>query len=188
MRLFLVVSIIFTFPVFFIAPSASQTSEEGKAATDLNNRFLNRGSYEQLNLLQDYYRQIFSQQGKSNVSRLGAEAERDPTRLFSQTTPGLEGPINPAEYIIGPFDVLDVNVWGMAPIRFLIPVTPEGTLIIPTVGEIAVAGDTLVAVKKKIQQAMRKKYTVGDIGVTLSSMRTFKVTVPGRYPRRALTP
>jgi protein involved in polysaccharide export with SLBB domain len=179
MRLFLVVSIIFTFPFSFVAPSASQTSEEGKAATDFNNQFLNRGSYEQLNLLQGYYQQIFSQQGKLNASRLGAEADRDPTRLFSQTTPGLEGPIDPTEYIIGPFDVLDVNVWGMAPIRFWVPVTPEGTLIIPTVGEITVAGDTLAAVKKKIQQAMRKKYTVGDIGVTLSSMRTFKVTVAG---------
>ncbi|MCI0697885.1 SLBB domain-containing protein [candidate division KSB1 bacterium] len=180
MRQFLIVVASVVLFIVSLPPASAQIPEEKKTDTDRTNPFLNSESSEQLDLLQRYYQRIFSQQGKSSLSRLGTESQNDPARFFSQAQAiGMEGPINPAEYVVGPFDLLTIIVWGIAPFNYTGPVTPEGALLIPTVGELAVAGNTLAEAKEQIRQAVRKKYTAGDISVNLVSLRTFKVTVAG---------
>ncbi|MDZ7288511.1 MAG: SLBB domain-containing protein [candidate division KSB1 bacterium] len=190
MRQFFIVLSLLVFLLLSFLPAAGQLPGEKTES----NQFLNDTSSESLDLLERYYQRIFSQPGKPRSSRLGADSLSDPTVLILDQVKrafGLEGPIDPANYIVGPYDVLAVNVWGVAPFAHVGPITPEGTLILPTVGEIAVAGDTLSQVKRKIQQAVRKKYTASEISVNLVSLRTFKVTVvgvvnhPGTY---AVTP
>ncbi|MBZ5490662.1 MAG: SLBB domain-containing protein, partial [Acidobacteriia bacterium] len=65
-------------------------------------------------------------------------------------------------------------------------VTPEGTLIIPTVGEIRVTGLKLAKVKERVLEEIRLKYMRGNPSVTLLSPRDLVVTVTGnvRYPGR----
>lgn len=89
----------------------------------------------------------------------------------------LEKTINPDEYIIGPGDVLAVNIWGELSID--LRVTPEGRLLIPTVSDIPVAGIPLSEAKKRIKQEVRRKYIDSEVTVTLVSLRKFKVTVSG---------
>jgi protein involved in polysaccharide export with SLBB domain len=98
--------------------------------------------------------------------------------------PALEGPVDPDKYFIGPSDVLSVNIWISPPISFSLTVTPEGTLIVPTVGEVRVADLTLSEAKKKVISEIKKKYLSGDPSVTLLSPRQISVTVTGavRYP------
>jgi polysaccharide export outer membrane protein len=91
----------------------------------------------------------------------------------------LDGPINPAEYIVGPGDIYSVNVWISPPVSFQLPVTPEGSIIIPTVGEVHVAGLHLDEAKKKVVADVRKKYIAGDISFILMTPRVFAVTVKG---------
>jgi protein involved in polysaccharide export with SLBB domain len=95
----------------------------------------------------------------------------------------MEGPVDPAEYIVGPSDVFYVAVWGPMSLSHQITVTPEGTLIIPTVGELAVAGKSLERVKTEVREAVRAKYRIGEITVTLMSTREFTVTVKGAVLR-----
>jgi len=94
-------------------------------------------------------------------------------------TATLDGPVDPLEYIVGPGDVFSSNLIVNPPMNLQIPVTPEGTVIIPTVGEIPVAGLTLDVVKKKVLQAIRRKYMVGEHVFTLTAPRMFNVTVKG---------
>ena len=98
--------------------------------------------------------------------------------------PPLEGPVNPEKYFIGPSDVLSVNIWISPPLNFSLTVTTEGTLIVPTVGEIQVADLALSEAKKKIVTEIKKKYLAGDPSVTLLNPRQITVTVTGavRYP------
>ncbi len=91
----------------------------------------------------------------------------------------MEGPINPEMYVVGPSDMLQVSIWGPLSVSHLLPVTPEGTLIIPTVGEVRVADLKLSEAKKKVTEAVRKRYTVGEITVTLLRPRSFVVTLRG---------
>lgn len=93
--------------------------------------------------------------------------------------PALEGPVDPDKYYIGPSDVLSVNIWTSLPINFALTVTPEGTLIIPTVGEIKVVDLTLSDAKKKIIAEIKKKYATGNPTVTLIHPRQVVVTVIG---------
>lgn len=94
-------------------------------------------------------------------------------------TPALEGPIDPAKYIVGPSDILAVSVWGPVSFTATLTVTPEGNLVVPTVGVLKVAGETLDDVKKLVGKAARSKYSVGEVTTTLLRARSFIVSVTG---------
>ena len=102
----------------------------------------------------------------------------------ASNVPSLEGPVDPTKYYVGPSDVLSVNIWISPPLNFSLTVTPEGTLIIPTVGEVRVTDFTLQEAKKRIIDEIKKKYITGSPSVTLISPRPITVTVTGaiRYP------
>ncbi|MDZ7360182.1 MAG: SLBB domain-containing protein [candidate division KSB1 bacterium] len=175
MRKFIVVSIVIFSPL--VQPSFAQTPKEKNAEP---NRYLNPGSFETFDLLQDFYQQQARQQDKKNSPRSNAGSQ-DPAKLLTQI-PGtfpLEGPIDPAEYIVGPSDVLAVTIGGVAPFSHTAAVTPEGTFVIPLVGEVTVAGSTLLEVKKDVRNVMRKRYKTAEVGVHLLALRTFKVSVVG---------
>ena len=91
----------------------------------------------------------------------------------------MDGAIDPKEYVVGPGDIYTVNIWTMPPINLQIPVTPEGSVVIPAVGEIQVAGMCLDEAKKKVFSSLRKKFISSDITFTLLTPRIFAVTVQG---------
>ena len=129
-------------------------------------------------LLQKYYDKLLLERGKKKALPVPGKEEED---LLKQLTAGfaLEGPVDPARYIVGPLDVISINIWSEIPLNFNTVVTPEGTLIIPTVGEIPVAGHSLKQVKEIVAKEVRKKYTKGEVGTTLVSPRSFIVKVAG---------
>lgn len=102
------------------------------------------------------------------------------------SAPALEGPIDPEKYIVGPSDVLGINIWTSPPLSFVLTVTPEGTLLVPTVGEIKVTGVTLSSAKERVLSEIHKKYLSGNPTMTLLDTRDIVVTVTGnvRYPGR----
>ncbi len=109
--------------------------------------------------------------------------EEEKTTLSSIAQPAgvaLESTINPEEYFVGPSDIIAVNVWMSPPLNLPLPVTPEGTLIIPSVGEVMVANLTLARVKEKIVSAVRKQYLKADITATLAKPRQIVMSVAGR--------
>jgi protein involved in polysaccharide export with SLBB domain len=174
MRKFILVNaVVFS---HLIQPSFAQNPKEKNAEP---NHYLNPGSFEPFDLLQDYYQQQ-TPQDKKTSPRAGAESS-DPTKLLNQIqgTFPLEGPIDPAEYIVGPSDVLAVTIGGVAPFSHAGAVTPEGLFVIPLAGEVAVAGATLEEAKKNIREVMRKRYKTAEVGVHLLALRTFKVSVVG---------
>jgi len=108
--------------------------------------------------------------------RVEQERERTTTDL---TFPALGEVVDSREYIMGPFDILSVNIWVDPPLSFTLPVTPEGTVIVPTVGEFRVAGSTLDEAKKNIVSGIKEYYLVGNPTVTLLRPRQVAVTVTG---------
>ena len=91
----------------------------------------------------------------------------------------MDGPVDPKEYIVGPGDIFAVSIWTAVPLNFQIPVTPEGSVIIPTVNEIQVSGLTLETAKKNVIAEIKKKYLSGQASFTLSQPRSFTVTIRG---------
>lgn len=91
----------------------------------------------------------------------------------------LDGTVDPAHYVLGPADLLGVNIWISPPQNYLLTVTPEGTLIIPMVGEVAVSGVSLAEAKSRIIEEIRKKYRTQDITATLIRPRSIIVSISG---------
>jgi len=91
----------------------------------------------------------------------------------------MEGPVDADKYIVGPNDIFSLGIWGIVNQPLPISVSPEGSLIIPSVGEVNVAGLTLDEAKEKVIEKVKKRYISADITLTLVSPRKFMVTVTG---------
>jgi len=91
----------------------------------------------------------------------------------------LSATVDPAQYTVGPSDVISVNLWTSPPLLYRLDVTPEGTLIIPTVGEIRVSGLRLSEAKAKILAAVKQRYLNVTATATLLKPRSLVVSVRG---------
>lgn len=122
-----------------------------------------------------------AQEFKKNAETLDKKLQQTFPTSTQLTLPRaiLDAPVDPNKYSVGPSDVFAVDMWAGTLLSLMIPVTPEGTLIIPTVGEIQVADLTLAEAKKKVQAEIRKKYSTGQPTVTLYSPRPLSVRVSG---------
>lgn len=122
----------------------------------------------------------------ANSSPEGIQDERSPQgiTMTQQAGPVLGSIINPDHYRVGPSDVIAVNIWQSPPLNFSLTVTPEGTLIVPIIGEVPVAGMSLTDARVKITGTIRKQYLSAPITVTLVRPRSVIVSVLGNvyYP------
>jgi len=102
----------------------------------------------------------------------------------------LEGAVDASKYIVGPNDIFSLGIWGVVNTPLPISVSPEGSLIIPSVGEVAVSGLTLTETKNRVIAAVKKRFISAEITLTLVSPRRFLVTVTGvgqgTYPTSAI--
>jgi len=117
---------------------------------------------------------------KSSIQKMLQQQQQQQQQMTSnQLSVIMDGPVDPTEYIVGPGDVFTVSIWSAIPLNFQIPVTPEGTIVIPTVNEVAISGLTLETAKKLVISEIKKKYLSGQASFTLSQPRSFTVTVKG---------
>jgi protein involved in polysaccharide export with SLBB domain len=102
----------------------------------------------------------------------------------------MEGAIDINKYIVGPNDIFSLGIWGIINQPLPLSVSPEGSLIIPSVGEVTVSGLTLAEAKEKVIEKVKKRFISADITLTLVSPRRFIVTVTGvgqgTYPTSAV--
>lgn len=91
----------------------------------------------------------------------------------------VEGVVDAEKYIVGQGDIFNLGIYGY--INQLLPLTVslEGTLIIPTIGEIDVNGITLKNAKEKVIKAVKKRYYSSDVSLTLVQPRIFLIQVAG---------
>jgi polysaccharide biosynthesis/export protein len=95
------------------------------------------------------------------------------------TAQAIETIINPDEYFVGPGDLFSINILGGEEDAFPAQVTPEGKLIIQTVGTLFVNRKSLSQVQREVVEAGKKKYTATKVEASLIQLRTFRVHVTG---------
>jgi protein involved in polysaccharide export with SLBB domain len=108
------------------------------------------------------------------------EAARRPALGLDLRIQALEAPVDPQSYIIGPGDEFLIAVQSAVESNFRIAVTPEGKLIIPTIGTLRVDGKSLAEVQRMVREAGSKKYLHTNIAANLVSLRSFRVHVTGQ--------
>jgi protein involved in polysaccharide export with SLBB domain len=102
-----------------------------------------------------------------------------------------------SNYILGPGDELDINIYGVQQFNFSGLVSKNGTINIPNVGEVFVSGLPFEAVKSKLQKQISRIYSTvasgtSKISVSVSNYRTILVTIigaqqPGNYRLSAMS-
>jgi polysaccharide export outer membrane protein len=96
-------------------------------------------------------------------------------------------PVDPS-YIIGPTDILEIQVWKEPDFSRKALVRPDGMITVPLVGDLHVAGMTTMALKELLTDKLKDFIDSPEITVILveSHSKNFyiigKVARPGTYP------
>ena len=85
----------------------------------------------------------------------------------------------PQNYVLGPGDVLIVDIYGASQKTLSLKVSPEGTVTVPGYGPIAVNGLTVAQANGKIRSTVGSRYSSSDIRVTVGQTRTIMVNIMG---------
>jgi protein involved in polysaccharide export with SLBB domain len=87
-------------------------------------------------------------------------------------------PVGP-DYVLGPGDSLEIDLWGGVSQRMFRVVDREGRVSLPEAGPLLVSGRNLADVQLAVQQVMRTEYRDVSADVSLSKLRTVRVYVVG---------
>lgn len=115
--------------------------------------------------------------------------------IFSNKNLSFEPNLNmptPRNYPLSAGDELQINVWGDSELNLQLTVSPDGTIIIPNVGPVAISGLTVEQAENRIKQELGKIMTnLVDgsepntfVSVGLGKIRSIKVNIVGE----AVTP
>lgn len=111
------------------------------------------------------------------------------SELYTSVAPSFEPNMSlatPVNYILGPGDVLSVSVYGVQVYDGELPVSADGFVSIPNVGQVKLAGLPIEAATQKLKTAIGTVYSSlrsggSKLSVTLSKIRSIKVNVVGSY-------
>lgn len=109
----------------------------------------------------------------------GISGSVDPLR---QSGPLLDQPISRSEYVLGPGDLLILSIFGFRSQTFSLSVSPEGSIVIPSVGVIEVGGLTIEQAEREAAIQVSRAYVDVRVSLTLAAVRSFKVFVVGDVP------
>ena len=83
------------------------------------------------------------------------------------------------DYVLGPGDELIVDVYGNSQASDMYKVAPDGTVTIPRLGPVGVAGLTVEAAQKRIASALGSHYDNSAIKLSVGQTRTITINVMG---------
>jgi polysaccharide biosynthesis/export protein len=91
-------------------------------------------------------------------------------------------------YIIGPQDVLDIDVWKEAELTRDVPVRPDGKISLPLLNDVQAAGLTPTQLSEELTTELKKFITDPQVTVIVTQINSQRVyilgemTRPGAYP------
>jgi polysaccharide biosynthesis/export protein len=94
----------------------------------------------------------------------------------------MDMPVGP-DYVLGPGDGLNVELWGSVSQRLRRVVDRTGRIALPEVGLVEVAGKSVGDVQRTVQSALRQQFRDVDADISLSRLRTVRVYVVGDVER-----
>lgn len=119
---------------------------------------------------------------------LGFEIFRWAPTTFEPLTYGPVG----EDYPLGPGDELTLTLWGDAQLALTLTVTREGSVTLPDVGEVAVAGLPLGAARERIRAALARVYSglrgasgrsTTSLSLSIGRLRSIQVFLLGHVVR-----
>jgi polysaccharide biosynthesis/export protein len=85
----------------------------------------------------------------------------------------------PIDYIVGPGDTIDVQLYGAEPANYELTVERDGRINFPKLGPIMVSGMSFDAARAAIEQRVAKQLVGTHVSVTMGDLRSIRVFVLG---------
>ena len=85
----------------------------------------------------------------------------------------------PQNYVLGPGDAVNVDIWGASQESVTETVSPDGTITIEGIGVIKVGGLSVSQAKAKLKRVLGPRYQGSSIELTLGQTRTITISVMG---------
>ncbi|MEP6514103.1 MAG: SLBB domain-containing protein, partial [Parafilimonas sp.] len=115
--------------------------------------------------------------------------------MFNNTSLNFSPNVNlatPLNYELGPGDELNISVFGVQEADFALTISPEGSIIIPNVGKLQLAGITIEDAADRIKSLMSKtaysslRNNASKLSVNVGNIKSISVTIigsnlPGNY-------
>ncbi len=108
-----------------------------------------------------------------------ADEESKPPVMAATTDPS---------YVIGPEDVLDINVWKEPDMTRLVPVRPDGKISLPLINDVQAAGSTPQQLASTVTERLRKFMTAPQVTVIVTAINSQRVFVVGEVLRAGAFP
>ena len=124
-------------------------------------------------------------QGTSEVMIVSVWGQSGQGTAVQQNTPKAKQAVD--DYIIGPSDVLAINVWKDTELTRTVTVRPDGKISLPLVGELEVSGLTALNVQRLIAQRLAEYISNPQVAVIVQEVKSQtyvvvgKVLKPGAY-------
>ncbi len=128
--------------------------------------------------LYDLYEQVSGR--PAVLERFGADVFRNGTGNTDNLP--MDIPVGP-DYVLGPGDGLNIELWGAVSQRIRRVVDRQGQVGLPEVGTVQVAGRTLGDVQHMVQSILRTQFRDVEADVSLGRIRTVRVYVVGDVER-----
>lgn len=121
----------------------------------------------------------------------GYELFRQSQRRFATSL--FDVPV-PADYVIGPGDTINIQLFGNENNEFFLPVQRDGTINFPEIGPINVSGQSFDQMRQTITNRVEQQMIGVRASITLGELRSIQVFVlgdverPGSYTVTGLSP
>uniref|UniRef100_A4SDR6 Polysaccharide export protein n=1 Tax=Chlorobium phaeovibrioides (strain DSM 265 / 1930) TaxID=290318 RepID=A4SDR6_CHLPM len=108
-------------------------------------------------------------------------------RNLFKKVPSTYAPLNAvqvnADYVIGPGDVLRILGWGMIDVNISLAVNRDGTIYLPRVGQIHIAGVRYRDLDAHLRKAVGRVFTNFELSATVARTRSVQIYVTGHALR-----
>jgi polysaccharide export outer membrane protein len=93
------------------------------------------------------------------------------------------------DYLLGPEDLVEITVWGHEDLKRLVPLSLDGTITFPMIGEMKAAGKTTQQLEKALSEKLGEGYLKNpQITVTVKEFRSQKVYIMGEVKNQGTYP
>ena len=108
-----------------------------------------------------------------------ANAHADRVDKSAASLPATDDP----NYVIGPADVLSIDVWKETELSVTVPVRPDGKISLPLVNDIEAAGKTPMALTASLTEKLKKYFADPRVAVTVKEINSKRVYILGQVAR-----
>lgn len=101
--------------------------------------------------------------------------------------------IAPAEFSLGPEDLLKITVWKSPDLSGEVTIRPDGTITMPLIGDMPAAGLTANVLAKRISERLTEYISSPVVTVQVKDVNSYFIYVlgevmrPGKYPLKSYT-